>query len=110
MTQTHNMGAPCAVADCTAPAHSRGWCPAHYHRWERYGDPLAGGPPKARESYIAVDSVRYTTSDVRALLSMAQRCDGLRLRIEHLEAENARLARALNQARSGALATKMESE
>lgn len=36
----------CAVADCDAPATSREWCPRHYARWKRWGDPLAGALPK----------------------------------------------------------------
>lgn len=33
----------CAVEGCTESAYSRGWCPAHYARWYRHGDPLQGG-------------------------------------------------------------------
>jgi hypothetical protein len=35
----------CSAADCICPAHSRGWCQAHYARWARNGDPLAGRYP-----------------------------------------------------------------
>lgn len=35
----------CAVVDCTNPWHKRDWCGAHYKRWWRYGDPLAGSTP-----------------------------------------------------------------
>lgn len=27
---------------------ARGWCNAHYKRWRRLGDPLAGGPPQPK--------------------------------------------------------------
>lgn len=30
----------CAVDDCDAAAKSLGWCPKHYSRWRRTGDPL----------------------------------------------------------------------
>jgi len=33
------MKATCAIEDCDRDAKSRGWCKAHYHRWQRYGDP-----------------------------------------------------------------------
>jgi hypothetical protein len=33
----------CSIEDCTKPARSRGWCPMHYTRWKRHGDPLAMG-------------------------------------------------------------------
>jgi hypothetical protein len=32
----------CAVAGCDRPVHLRGFCSAHYKRWLRHGDPLAG--------------------------------------------------------------------
>lgn len=38
------MPAACAVAECGRPAHQKAMCNAHYKRWWRYGDPLAGGP------------------------------------------------------------------
>ncbi len=36
----------CAIEGCTNSVAKRGWCQAHYHRWYRHGDPLAGGTPK----------------------------------------------------------------
>ena len=36
----------CSVEDCGKPSFQRGWCSAHWHRWQRYGDPLAGGPER----------------------------------------------------------------
>ena len=33
-------GGMCAVPDCGKRAHSRGWCPMHYTRWKRHGDPV----------------------------------------------------------------------
>lgn len=29
----------CSVEDCERRQHSRGYCPAHYQRWRKYGDP-----------------------------------------------------------------------
>lgn len=36
----------CLIEDCPKEPWARGWCPSHYSRWYRHGDPLAGGPPK----------------------------------------------------------------
>lgn len=32
----------CSVDDCKKPNYLRSWCQAHYHRWRRHGNPLAG--------------------------------------------------------------------
>jgi hypothetical protein len=36
--------ATCSVEDCERPVLCRGWCNAHYLRWQQWGDPLRGGP------------------------------------------------------------------
>lgn len=36
--------AKCTVTDCQRRVYARGWCRAHYLRWQRYGDPLHGLP------------------------------------------------------------------
>lgn len=33
------MTVSCAVAGCANPAYVRGWCPMHYRRWQRHGNP-----------------------------------------------------------------------
>lgn len=30
----------CSIEDCGKPVDVRGWCRAHYRKWQRYGDPL----------------------------------------------------------------------
>jgi len=35
--------AVCSIEDCGLPVLASGWCTAHYQRWSRHGDPLAGG-------------------------------------------------------------------
>lgn len=42
---------PCSVADCNKPARTRGYCNAHYLRFNRHGDPLAGGVPRDGEAW-----------------------------------------------------------
>lgn len=38
----------CKIDGCGKPARKRGWCSAHYIRWQRHGDPLAGGAGRSR--------------------------------------------------------------
>jgi hypothetical protein len=44
---------PCALANCDGitgvPGTARGLCIRHYHRWQRHGDPLAGGQRRHRD-------------------------------------------------------------
>lgn len=35
----------CSIPDCGKPQYIKTYCGAHYHRYYKYGDPLAGGPP-----------------------------------------------------------------
>lgn len=32
----------CEIKGCEKPSHCHDWCRAHYNRWLRYGDPIAG--------------------------------------------------------------------
>lgn len=51
----------CAVAGCGAPVGprgARGWCPRHYQRWRRHGNPLAKRPPGV--SRRSVDELFWT--------------------------------------------------
>ena len=38
----------CSIPGCCKPHLARGWCKAHYRRWQRHGDPLGGRPRQAR--------------------------------------------------------------
>lgn len=35
----------CSIEGCERPHSSRGWCRAHYSRFQRYGDPTGSGKP-----------------------------------------------------------------
>jgi hypothetical protein len=37
---------PCTAPGCTEPAKTLGFCPAHYHRFNRYGSATAGAPSR----------------------------------------------------------------
>ena len=34
----------CSIPDCNSRVLARDWCVRHYARWQKHGDPLAGGP------------------------------------------------------------------
>ena len=36
----------CSIDDCCKPVFAKGWCKAHYKRYERHGTPLGGGKPR----------------------------------------------------------------
>ena len=42
------MSIQCMVEDCDKPQNTSGYCRAHYSRFKRYGDPLAGKPTPGR--------------------------------------------------------------
>jgi hypothetical protein len=44
MTGKKKIRGKCAVDGCDKQAKLRIWCVAHYQRWLRHGDPLAGAP------------------------------------------------------------------
>lgn len=45
----------CSIPECGNPVHikSRGLCQAHYMRWVRYRDPVAGGPMQTKAPFGA---------------------------------------------------------
>lgn len=42
------QGVECRVAGCDGPVIARGWCQAHYQRWEKFGDPCIISQPPTR--------------------------------------------------------------
>lgn len=47
--RTKNLG-PCTVTGCMNASWSRGWCNAHYLRWQKYGDVRADVPVSVKTS------------------------------------------------------------
>ncbi|RZT87331.1 hypothetical protein EV383_4250 [Pseudonocardia sediminis] len=43
-------GRGCSVVGCPRPHRGRGYCGRHYGRLRRHGDPLGGGPARARSA------------------------------------------------------------
>lgn len=57
-------GKRCCLPDCNRPSQAFGWCAAHYRRWKRHGDPLAGRtPPGDPERYLAEVVLLYGMDD-----------------------------------------------
>ena len=53
----------CQIDGCGKPARHLGWCVAHYKRYNRYGDPLAGASPHYKtpeEAFLARSCHRDT--------------------------------------------------
>ena len=50
----------CSIEGCERASRARGWCLAHYRKWQRHGDPLAGVRPSWR---------RWTDEENRQLLA-----------------------------------------
>lgn len=49
------MTTGCSIDGCTRPVYKRGWCGAHFGRWERHGDPFAG---QGTEKYLT-DRIKF---------------------------------------------------
>jgi len=57
----------CSVGGCNNPVNTRGYCSAHYGRWKRHGDPLAGRKFDERHGMT-------NTRIYRCWLHIKQRC------------------------------------
>ena len=53
----------CSVPDCDKAAITRGWCQAHYRRWQRHGDPLAGRTPNGKAHEFLEFAASYEGDD-----------------------------------------------
>lgn len=57
------MADKCSIAECDKPACGRGWCSAHYTRWRRHGDPLAGRTPVGWPMRFLEEALTYEGDD-----------------------------------------------
>lgn len=48
----------CSIDACDKAAVARGWCPAHWWRWSKHGDPLADKPVRRRRALDHDDGTR----------------------------------------------------
>lgn len=54
----------CSIRGCPrAPSGHRGWCWAHYHRYIRHGDPLAGGTYQGEPRACFEEAMLLVTDD-----------------------------------------------
>lgn len=63
-------GRRCSVDDCNSPHLGKGYCRAHYHRLNRYGDPLAGegrGVKGKRRGILKLIGKNITSSGYRKI-------------------------------------------
>ena len=49
----------CLIEGCSNAVIARGWCDAHYRRWRRHGDPLAGRIPHGAPSKWLNDHINF---------------------------------------------------
>jgi HNH endonuclease len=53
----------CSIPEGGKPAHARGYCPSHWSRWHRYGDPLRGGTNQGSAIGFAQEVATLTDTD-----------------------------------------------
>jgi len=49
----------CSIEGCGKTREGRGYCKAHYKRWSRHGDPLAGGLAKGAAQQALRDALNH---------------------------------------------------
>ena len=47
----------CSIPGCINPPLAHGWCPAHYQRWRRHGDPVGGNTSRGEPLRYLLDTV-----------------------------------------------------
>ncbi|MDI1261730.1 MAG: hypothetical protein PS018_00540, partial [bacterium] len=53
----------CSIPDCGKKTYGHGWCQAHYLRWWRHGDPLAGATAMGAAQRFLKDIVLQHSAD-----------------------------------------------
>lgn len=53
----------CSIPDCGKRHYGLGFCSAHYERFKKYGDPLAGQPPRGSTVQWIRDHANHTGED-----------------------------------------------
>lgn len=53
----------CSIEGCDKPTKARGWCNAHWKRWIRHGDPLAGAAANGEPMRFLLDTAMPFTGD-----------------------------------------------
>lgn len=53
----------CSIPDCNKPSKARGYCGAHWFRWRKHGDALAGRSPNGEALRWLLDHVAYLQLD-----------------------------------------------
>lgn len=53
----------CSIEGCQKTVFARGWCRAHWTRWRRHGDPLAGGVAAGTLKAALNEAISYVGND-----------------------------------------------
>lgn len=89
----------CSIPNCNKPMLARGWCSAHWTRWQRHGDPLSGGTsPGDPEVFYRETALVYDGSDC-LLWPFAQ--NGLGYAVLRQDGKNALVSRLICEAVNG---------
>jgi|SRR3990167_9542446 len=64
------MSNTCSIEDCEGKHEVRGYCPKHYMRWKKYGDPLITAWERAENGsgYINSDGYKYISVNGKQVL------------------------------------------
>lgn len=66
----------CSIPDCGKPVHGHDFCPAHYGRWRRYGDPMSGRTARGAPAIYLKETVLPYRGDACLIWPYARLQDG----------------------------------